>query len=250
MGFCYPSGRRGIACFHQRKLKIAFSTKYSFQDDDLAVIVGFIGDLCLVFAYIPIGSDDAGITKLVDLLELLSPLYSKIVVGGDLNACLEETTLRPKNRCARELLSWLNLSDFARVPINSPTFVSHHGATVLDHFLVRGIQTLDYGVYSGSTSDHHPIFISVPMVSRDAFRWKQKVKWDKVVALMQSRVATFDEFGDMDLQVNRFNALLGECIEESSSRVRFKAEKLQMWFDRDLRALVRKRNRHGFRRRE
>ena len=250
VGFCYPSGRRGIACFHQRKLKIAFSTKYSFQDDDLAVIVGFIGDLCLVFAYIPIGSDDAGITKLVDLLELLSPLYSKIVVGGDLNACLEETTLRPKNRCARELLSWLNLSDFARVPINSPTFVSHHGATVLDHFLVRGIQTLDYGVYSGSTSDHHPIFISVPMVSRDAFRWKQKVKWDKVVALMESRVATFDEFGDMDLQVNRFNALLGECIEESSSRVRFKAEKLPMWIDRDLRALVRKRNRHGFRRRE
>ena len=60
-GLNHPNGRRGVAVYTRRELKIRYIKEYCMELEDCELITAQIGDMIVVFTYLPDGSRTKGI---------------------------------------------------------------------------------------------------------------------------------------------------------------------------------------------
>jgi hypothetical protein len=245
MGFAHSTKRRGVVLFFGSHVNIRFSAELSCQENDLIMVVAFVASVVVCLVYLPDGSTRGPIDKLCDRLSLICSLHRDVVVIGDLNARWEFPhrlgNCSAKNAAGIALMDWLVHQPMQRIPINVPTFKD---VSTLDHCLTT-MKVEDFGTVEDLISDHKAIYVSILVehLNKDIFKRRKKVCIQKAVAVIEQMVAQFEEYGDIDAQVNSFTKIVNDAVEVSTHWVRVRKQSSGIWVDDEVRKLVRKRSR-------
>jgi len=244
IGFRYRSGKRGLCVFYKKNIDVKFLKEYSYHDEDIAIVTCLKNDICICFAYIPNGRVPNGMQCLVELGNALSEKFTKLVIMGDWNARWVFTgpNYIVKNASGRLLEEWIHSSvSLLRVPIDIPTF--QYGSSCLDHCLYQGVELHDYGYIPHLSSDHCPIWVNIKL---NIPKWieRKKLNLQKAISLIEEGCLSFNDFNDLNEQVNQFNTFIKECLHQATKYVRQRINSKHVWFDIDLRKLVKTRNSH------
>ena len=249
------ANRRGLAWFDANRdkeddsdLPTALILKeYSFQTEQLCVITWQIGDMMVLYVYLPNGNSRLGMDLLRELIQKLKVMNPLITVMGDLNAKLD-CIGDGYNAAGRALAEMIDDGVIQRIPLNHTTFLT--SGSCLDHVLTTCTdRILDYGVTSDSyESDHLPIWVQISVESTSDMKLCDKApmvtSWRQVAQFMEKMLPDFDEKQNFVEQVDTFVRLVNIGKDKYSRPRGDNSTKsmVRIHVDKELKSLFRQRN--------